>query len=69
MDGYLGVDVGLMTTKCAIITEVGEPIADNYLLTQGKPVSAVQQRLREIQGRFPSDVRSSVCASQAAPAI
>jgi activator of 2-hydroxyglutaryl-CoA dehydratase len=29
MDGYLGVDVGSVTAKCAIITEVGELIADN----------------------------------------
>jgi len=30
MDGYLGVDVGSVTTKCAVITENGELIAYNY---------------------------------------
>ena len=57
MDGYLGVDVGSVTAKCAVITEVGELIAYNYLCTQGKPVSAVQQGLREVQGQLPADVR------------
>jgi activator of 2-hydroxyglutaryl-CoA dehydratase len=57
MDGYLGVDVGSVTAKCAIITEGGEFVAYNYLCIQGKPVSAVQQGLREVQGQLPADVR------------
>jgi len=56
MDVYLGVDVGSVTTKCAIITEVCELIAYNYLCTQGKPVPAGQQGLREVQGQLPADV-------------
>jgi predicted CoA-substrate-specific enzyme activase len=67
MDGFLGVDVGSVTTKCAVITEGGELIASNYLYTQGKPVSAVQQGLREIQGRLPPDVRiRGVCTTGSA---
>ena len=57
MDVYLGIDVGSVTTKCAVITGVGELVAYNYLCTQGKPVSAVQQGLREVQGQLPADVR------------
>ncbi len=57
MDVYLGIDVGSVTAKCAVITGVGEFIAYNYLCTQGKPVSAVQQGLREVQGQLPADVR------------
>lgn len=67
MDGYLGVDVGSVTTKCAIITEGGELIAHNYLRTQGKPVAAVQQGLREIQGQLPTDVKiRGVCTTGSA---
>ena len=67
MDGYLGVDVGSVTTKCALITEGGELIAHNYLHTQGKPVSAVQQGLREIQGQLPTEVRiRGVCTTGSA---
>lgn len=57
MDSYPGIDVGSVTTKCAIITGAGEFIAANYLYTQGKPVSAGQHGLREVQGRLPADVR------------
>ena len=46
MDVYLGVDVGSVTTKCAIITEVGELIADNYLRIQGKPTAVVRAGTR-----------------------
>ena len=57
MDGYLGVDVGSVTTKCAVIAENGELIAYNYLCTQGKPVPAGKQGLREVQGQLPTNVR------------
>ncbi len=56
MDSCLGVDVGLVTAKCAVIADTGGLIAYNYLCIQGKPVSAGQQRLREVQGRLPADV-------------
>ena len=58
-DSYLGVDVGLVTTKCAVITEDCEFIAHNYLCTQGKPVSAGQQGLGKVQGQLPADARIS----------
>jgi activator of 2-hydroxyglutaryl-CoA dehydratase len=57
MDGYLGVDVGSVTTRCAVITEGGELIAYNYLCIQGKPVPAGRQGLREVQGQLPANVR------------
>jgi len=67
MDGYLGVDVGSVTTKCAIIAEAGELIAYNYLRTQGKPVAVVQQGLGEIQGQLPTDVMiRGVCTTGSA---
>ncbi|MEE9491358.1 MAG: 2-hydroxyglutaryl-CoA dehydratase, partial [Dehalococcoidia bacterium] len=53
MDVYLGVDVGSVTTKFALATEEGELVAYNYLRTQGKPIAAVQQGLKEIQGQLP----------------
>ena len=56
MDGYLGVDVGSVTAKCAIITEVGELIADN-LRIQGKPTAVVRRGLGEVEGQLPTDVR------------
>jgi len=68
MDGYLGVDVGSVTAKCAVITEGGELIAYNYLCIQGKPVPAGQQGLKGVQGQLPLMSEPAVHAPQATPA-
>ena len=53
MDVYLGVDVGSVTTKFALVTARGELVAYNYLRTQGKPITVVQRGLKEIRGQMP----------------
>ena len=54
MNIYLGVDVGSVTTKFALVSDEGELIAYNYIRTQGKPILAVQQGLKDIQGLLPA---------------
>ncbi|MFH0914079.1 MAG: acyl-CoA dehydratase activase [Chloroflexota bacterium] len=49
MEAYLGIDVGSVTTKFALLDEKDELMAHLYLPTQGKPIVMVQQGLREIQ--------------------
>lgn len=45
---YLGIDVGSVTTKVALVDEGGK-FVDSYMLrTAGKPVLAVQTSLREL---------------------
>ena len=45
---YLGIDVGSVTTKVALVDEKGK-FVDSYMLkTAGKPVAAVQTGLREL---------------------
>lgn len=45
---YLGIDVGSVTTKVALVDEKGK-FVDSYMLrTSGKPVAAVQAGLREL---------------------
>lgn len=45
---YLGIDVGSVTTKVALVDEKGK-FVDSYMLrTAGKPVVAVQSGLREL---------------------
>jgi len=56
MEAYLGVDVGSVTTKMALIDESDKLISHVYLLTQGKPIDAVQQGLREIRRQLPGDI-------------
>lgn len=45
---YLGIDVGSVTTKVALVDEKGKYIDSYMLRTAGKPVWAVQSGLREL---------------------
>jgi predicted CoA-substrate-specific enzyme activase len=56
MEAYLGIDVGSVTTKLAVIDEADELVADLYLPTQGKPIEKTQQGLRQIKGQLPKDM-------------
>ncbi len=40
---YLGIDVGSVTTKLALVDEKGKYIDSYMLKTAGKPVEAVQK--------------------------
>ncbi len=48
---YLGIDVGSVTTKVALVDEKGKYIDSYILKTAGKPVLAVQSGLKEIYKR------------------
>jgi len=56
MEVYLGIDVGSVTTKFAVVDKDGELISHIYLLTQGKPVQMVQQGLKQIKQQLPKEV-------------
>jgi len=46
--GYLGVDVGSLSTNVVIIDEEKRLLAKSYLPTAGRPLEAIQQGLREV---------------------
>ena len=46
--GYLGVDIGSISTKAAVIGDDGEVFASTYLWTEGNPIGAVRRVLTEI---------------------
>jgi predicted CoA-substrate-specific enzyme activase len=56
MEAYLGIDVGSVTTKFAVVDKDGELITHIYLLTQGKPLQMVQQGLKQIKQQLPKEV-------------
>jgi predicted CoA-substrate-specific enzyme activase len=67
MNIYLGVDVGSVTTKFALVTEKGELVAYNYLRTHGRPIDVVQQGLKEIQKYLPAQSTTrGVCTTGSA---
>ncbi|MGI5920355.1 MAG: acyl-CoA dehydratase activase [Syntrophomonadaceae bacterium] len=43
--GYLGVDVGSVSTNVVVLDENGKFVAGKYLRTSGKPIEAVQEGL------------------------
>jgi predicted CoA-substrate-specific enzyme activase len=55
MELYLGIDVGSVTTKFALLDRKDELIAALYLRTQGKPVAMVQQGLGQLAEELPPD--------------
>ncbi len=56
MEVYLGIDVGSVTTKSAVLDKDDNLITSIYLPTQGKPVEMVQQVLRQIRQQLPADI-------------
>ena len=56
MEAYLGIDVGSVTTKFAVLNKSDELVTSLYLLTQGKPVAMVQQGLKQIKQQLPKQV-------------
>ena len=56
MEVYLGIDVGSVTTKLAVLGNDNKLVAHLYLLTQGKPIEMVQHGLKQIKQQLPEDV-------------
>jgi predicted CoA-substrate-specific enzyme activase len=55
MKTYLGVDVGSVTTKLALIDENLNMLASIYLRTQGNPVDMIKQGLEDIKEQMPPE--------------
>jgi predicted CoA-substrate-specific enzyme activase len=45
--GYMGIDVGSISTNVAVIDSEGKLLCKRYLMTAGRPIEAVRQGLRE----------------------
>lgn len=56
-DAFLGIDVGSVSTNLAVIDADGEVISYIYRRTQGQPITAVQQGLKELEAELPTDVK------------
>lgn len=54
---YLGIDVGSVSTNVVATDQTGNVLGKLYLKTQGQPIVAIQQGLREIAGCIPPNAR------------
>jgi predicted CoA-substrate-specific enzyme activase len=61
MQAYLGIDVGSVTTKFAVLDKDDGLLATLYLPTRGQPVEMVQQGLKQIGQQLPPD--AEICGA------
>lgn len=54
--GYLGVDVGSVSTNIVVLDEAGQVLGASYLRTNGRPIVTVQQGIYEIGQELGNDV-------------
>jgi predicted CoA-substrate-specific enzyme activase len=59
METYLGIDVGSVTTKLALMAEGGALVFCSYMRTQGMPIAVLQNGLKDIEKQIPphSEIR------------
>jgi predicted CoA-substrate-specific enzyme activase len=53
---YLGIDVGSVTTKLAVLNEAGELAGSVYIPTGGRPAGAVCDGLKQLRALLPGDI-------------
>jgi len=54
MNVALGVDVGSVTTKVAVVDETNRVLASSYIRTGGDPIHSVQRAMREVARGLPA---------------
>src|SRR4030042_1606371 len=56
IDAYLGIDVGSVTVKFAVLNAADDLLAGLYLPAAGRPVAVIQEGLGKISRQLPPDV-------------
>jgi predicted CoA-substrate-specific enzyme activase len=63
MDVALGVDVGSVTTKLAVIDSHDEVVASCYIRTGGDPIGSIQRAVAMIRDALPPDAKVAAAGS------
>jgi predicted CoA-substrate-specific enzyme activase len=56
-EGYLGIDVGSISTNLAVCDASGEMLTSLYRRVDGHPIRSVQDGLRDLRGQLPGGFR------------
>ena len=54
--GYLGIDIGSISTKGVILDEENNILESLYIWTEGNPIKAVKRLLKELKEQLDEDV-------------
>lgn len=54
--GYLGMDIGSISTKSVIIDKDNNILAETYLWTEGNPIDAVKRVLADLESKLPEGI-------------
>ena len=57
MQGYLGIDVGSVSTNLVVLDHANEVQASLYLRTNGQPIKAIQDGMQIIIKDLPQDIQ------------
>lgn len=63
MKVYLGIDIGSVTTKFAVLDDSDQLMISLYLPTEGEPITRLQQGLGQIRTQLPPDAEISGVAT------
>ena len=47
--GYIGIDIGSISTKGVVIDEKHNIVANEYIWTEGDPINAVKRLLKSLE--------------------
>ncbi len=61
--GYLGIDVGSLSTNVVVIDKDNNVLARRYLMTAGRPLQAVQRGLKEVGDELAGRVKILACGT------
>ncbi len=56
MNGYLGIDVGSVSTNVVVINDAHEVLTSLYLRTGGQPIRVVQEAIRQLKEQLSPDL-------------
>lgn len=56
MNGYLGIDIGSISTKAVVIDDNNKIIESLYIWTEGNPINAVKKLVKTIKNRLPKNI-------------
>lgn len=59
--GYVGIDVGSVSTNVVVISEAGAVEHKLYLRTRGNPIGVLQEGLRQMAALLPADFQVLGC--------